>query len=450
MGSLALLARELGHTVTGVDQHVYPPMSDQLESAGITLHEGYDQQHLVGMQPDQVIIGNAMSRGNPCVEYVLEKNWSYTSGPQWLAENILRDRWVLAVAGTHGKTTTSSMLAWILEYAGFKPGFLIGGVPSNFPCSARLGESDFFVIEADEYDSAFFDKRSKFIHYCPHTAILNNLEFDHADIFANLAAIQTQFHYFVRTIPPNGKIIYPQNDEALQAVIKSGCWSEQETFALNEAISHPLLQWGIDDPAIDQSRFSVLHQGVNVGEVSWPLNGQHNMHNGLAAIAAVKHIGILPNIACEALSQFAGVKRRMELRADIQGVRVYDDFAHHPTAIAKTLDGLRANYQLAAIKGNIYVVMEPRSNTMRMGVHDAHIVDACNGADKVFWYQANEEISAQLPVEKFICLTDIHDIVDQLLRVVKSGDSIVVMSNGGFAGIHDLIIENLTLKKSNH
>ncbi|RRJ83560.1 UDP-N-acetylmuramate:L-alanyl-gamma-D-glutamyl-meso-diaminopimelate ligase [Aestuariirhabdus litorea] len=433
MGSLAVLAKSLGHRVTGSDQNVYPPMSTQLEAHGIELVEGYDPAQLEPA-PDLVVVGNAMSRGNPAVEYLLDKGLPYRSGPQWLAEQVLQGRWVLAVAGTHGKTSTSSMLAWILEYAGMAPGFLIGGVPGNFGVSARLGETPFFVIEADEYDSAFFDKRSKFVHYQPRTAILNNLEFDHADIFPDLAAIQRQFHHLVRTIPSSGLVIFPAGDEALQGVLAEGCWSEQQPLSLTDADA----TWFARPLAADGSRFEVCHQGQRVAEVSWSLLGDHNRANALAAIAAARHVGVTPAVAAEALGSFAGIKRRLELIADCGGVRVYDDFAHHPTAIETTLRGLRAR---VGQEGRILAVIEPRSNTMRMGVHRPKLAPATACADRVYWFQpagvdwALEEVVAQSPVEADV-ESSVEQLVERLLLESRAGDHILVMSNGGFGGLH--------------
>lgn len=434
MGSLAQLAKAKGFKVTGCDHHVYPPMSTQLEAAGIELIEGFDPSQL-DLQPDIFVIGNVVSRGNPLMEAILNRNLPYISGPQWLAENILRDRWVLAVSGTHGKTTTSSMLAWILDYAGFEPGYLIGGVPQNFPTSAALGASDFFVIEADEYDSAFFDKRSKFIHYRPRTLIMNNLEFDHADIFADLAAIQTQFHHLVRTVPSDGLIIYPQDDKALQQVLQKGCWTPVQT--LGGDWSYRLLQE-------DASRFAIAFGGKTVGEVNWGLSGIHNLHNATAAIAAARHVGVEPEIACEALTRFVGVKRRMELVGEVNGVAVYDDFAHHPTAIKTTLDGARAQHPDARITA----VIEPRSNTMKLGVHRDTLKQSCDAADVVYWLEpetANWSLigtTASGKTEHHICRST-AEIVAQVSAAAVPGEQIVVMSNGAFDGIHRKLLDAL-------
>lgn len=436
MGGLAMLAREMGMTVSGSDANVYPPMSDQLAAAGIEVMQGYLPEHLQPA-PDLVVMGNAMSRGNPAVEYVLNQGLPYISGPQWLAENVLQGRWVLAVAGTHGKTTTSSMLAHILEYAGMQPGFLIGGVPADFGMSARLGNTPFFVIEADEYDTAFFDKRAKFVHYRPRTLIINNLEFDHADIYADLAAIQTQFHHLIRTVPAEGIIIKPADVPAIDETLKKGCWTPQQSFAGQNA------DWQLVDGAADGSRFTVQHQ-TQQAEVSWALLGQHNVQNALAAMAAAHHVGVSVQHAAEALSQFRGVKRRLELRGEVNGVRVYDDFAHHPTAIKTTLNGLRAN--LSA--GRLIAVFEPRSNTMRMGVHQQTLGQAFADADAVFMFQ-DGQISWSLSdmqstlADKLRISTVIDALVQQVTDEAQAGDTIVVMSNGGFGGIHNKLLQAL-------
>ncbi|MGI9278555.1 MAG: UDP-N-acetylmuramate:L-alanyl-gamma-D-glutamyl-meso-diaminopimelate ligase [Endozoicomonas sp.] len=434
MGSLALLARDIGIRVSGSDEHVYPPMSTQLEAQGIQLMQGYHIEHLDDA-PDLVVIGNAMSRGNPVVEYVLNKGLAYTSGPQFFAEHILKDKWVMAAAGTHGKTTTSSMLAWILEHAGMSPGFLIGGIPANFGISARMGDTPFFVVEADEYDTAFFDKRSKFVHYHPRTAILNNLEFDHADIFENLEAIQKQFHHLVRTIPGDGRIISPANSEALNKVLDLGCWSEQERLGA---------EWTTHLINADGSIFDVMYQDEVVGQVNWPLTGDHNVANGLAAIAAARHVGVLPAQSCEALGQFKGVKRRMELLADIEGIKVYDDFAHHPTAIETTLNGLRARYP----NDRIRAIIEPRSNTMKMGVHGDALSECVQNASEVIWFQSQgvkwslDEFIDKSPVPTRV-MSSTESIIDYLLKTSESSDHLVIMSNGGFEGIHQRLLVEL-------
>ena len=439
MGSLALLAKELGHKVTGSDANVYPPMSTQLEAQGIELMEGYDPAHLQP-EPDLVVVGNAMSRGNPAVEYVLDKGLRYTSGPQWLHEHLLQEKWVLAVSGTHGKTTTATMLAWILEHADMKPGFLIGGVPLNFPVSARTGDSVFFVIEADEYDTAFFDKRSKFVHYCPRTLVLNNLEYDHADIFPDLAAIQTQFHHLVRIVPGNGQIILPQGQPALESVLEKGCWTEVVRTGINE-------QRGDFQARLlkeDGSHFEVLFDGVVQGEVRWTMTGQHSVNNGLVAIAAARNVGVTPEHAIDALNAFGGVKRRMELVGEVNGIRVYDDFAHHPTAIETTLQGLRANVGDA----EIIAVIEPRSNTMQKGVHQNTLAASSSHADRVFWYQpAHLDWSLESAIAGSPVAASVHDDTDEIIRQVVAqaspGCHVVVMSNGGFEGIHGRLIAAL-------
>ncbi|EKF75808.1 UDP-N-acetylmuramate:L-alanyl-gamma-D-glutamyl-meso-diamino [Alcanivorax hongdengensis A-11-3] len=436
MGSLAQLAQAQGHRVTGCDQNVYPPMSDQLAAAGIELTQGYDPAQL-DPAPDLVVIGNALSRGNPAVEYVLDQGLPYTSGAQMLAEVVLPGRWVLAVAGTHGKTTTSSMLAWILEHAGLNPGYLIGGVPANFGVSARLGQTPFFVVEADEYDTAFFDKRSKFVHYRPRTAILNNLEFDHADIFADLAAIQTQFHHLIRTVPSTGRLILPQGETALEETLEKGCWSEVERFGEGSPLGYRL-------DKDDGSQFTVLEAGQPVARVSWGQTGRHSVNNGMAALLAARHVGVTLADGAAALSAFAGVKRRMELRGEVAGIRVYDDFAHHPTAIATTLDGLRRKVG----DGRILAIIEPRSNTMRMGSHKAALAASTVSADQVIWYQppgldwSLEPVVHDAPVPASVS----HDIDDIIARVVAHRGEplhVVVMSNGGFAGIHQKLLDAL-------
>ena len=377
MGSLAVLAKNLGHKVTGSDANVYPPMSTQLEAQGISLMQGYEPEHLQP-RPDLVIVGNAMKRGIPAVEYVLNEGIPYTSGPQWLAQYVLQGKHVLGVAGTHGKTTTTTMVAWILEQAGLEPGFLIGGVPKGFEASARLGGGKYFVVEADEYDSAFFDKRSKFVHYAPKTAILNNLEFDHADIFDDLAAIQKQFHHLVRTIPSTGKIIVPANDDNLKDTLAKGCWTPVETTGIAPNSS----DWQAELRANDGSRFVVSYKGQQA-EVNWGMTGLHSVYNGLAAIAAAHNVGVELQTACAALSAFGGVKRRMELVGEVADISVYDDFAHHPTAIKTTLEGLRNKVG----ERKIWAIIEPRSNTMRMGTHKDNLAESARDADQVIWYQ---------------------------------------------------------------
>lgn len=436
MGSLAILAKQLGYQVSGSDQQVYPPMSTQLEEQGIKLCEGYDPAHLQD-KPDMIVIGNTCSRGNPAIEYVLNEGLPYCSGPQWLAEHVLQDRWVLAVAGTHGKTTTTSMLCWILEYAGLVPGFLIGGVPKNFDASASLGEQAYFVIEADEYDSAFFDKRSKFIHYKPRTVIMGNLEFDHADIFPNLEAIQTQFHHLVKLVPENGLIISPKDNQNLAAVFDKGSWAPHETFSVGEGAN---ADWQVNLLQKDGSSFQVKHEG-QVAEVNWHLLGQHNVQNAIAAIAAAAHVGVSLQISCEALAAFSGVKRRMEELGNYNGVSVYDDFAHHPTAIKTTLDGKRAALDANAKDERLIAVIEARSNTMKMGYHQNTLADALTAADKVYWYKNADtkldlEAIAAASAPEFIVLESVDSLIETLLAESQSGDHIVVMSNGGFEGFH--------------
>lgn len=453
MGSLAQLAKDLGHRVTGSDTNVYPPMSTQLEQAGIELMQGFDPAHLQPA-PDVVVIGNAMSRGNPAVEYVLNQGIPYTSGPQWLRDHVLQGKWVLAVAGTHGKTTTSSMLAWILEYAGMAPGYLIGGVTKNFPTSARLGDTPFFVVEADEYDSAFFDKRSKFVHYNARTVILNNLEFDHADIFPDLAAIQKQFHHLVRTVPNNGLLISPVNDKALADVIQQGCWTPQQQFAiLNKKTDEQStaidftenpVEWQAKLLAADGSSFAVIHNGEEVAQINWAQTGIHNVNNGLAAIIAARHVGVTPEHSAKALEQFAGVKRRMECLADVHSIKVYDDFAHHPTAIKTTLAGLRAKVG----DEKIIAIIEPRSNTMRMGVHKNALNQSCTDADDVLWYQpanvdwAMDEVVNKSPVPAKL-LRNLDELIHCAISLCEKDTHIVIMSNGGFGGVHQTLIEQL-------
>lgn len=441
MGGIAAIAREAGHTVTGCDANVYPPMSTQLESLGIELMEGFKPEHIDQVQPDVVIVGNVVSRGNPAMEYVLEQGLPYTSGPQWLSENILQQQHVLAVAGTHGKTTTSSMLAWILEDAGLEPGFLIGGVTGNFPVSARLGAGKFFVIEADEYDTAFFDKRSKFVHYRPKTAILNNLEFDHADIFDDLAAIQKQFHHLIRTIPGGsvGRILVNAHDENLQDTIELGCWSEQQTFGTSKG------DWSLQNKTADGRQFTVCNSQQALGTVEWEMLGEHNQLNALAAIGAAEHVGVNPTTAITALGKFAGIKRRMELRGVVRGVTVYDDFAHHPTAIATTVAGLRANVG----QQRIIAILEPRSNTMQMGIHKDTLAESLSKANKVLILVppgSEHTISMNISHADFTSYPSVDAIVDALMQAddsPKDGDHILIMSNGGFGGIHQCILERL-------
>ncbi|MCG9727794.1 UDP-N-acetylmuramate:L-alanyl-gamma-D-glutamyl-meso-diaminopimelate ligase [Vibrio brasiliensis] len=436
MGGAAILARQLGHKVTGSDANVYPPMSTLLESQGIEIIEGFDPSQL-DPAPDLVVIGNAMSRGNPCVEYVLNSQIRYTSGPQWLQEFLLHDRWVLAVSGTHGKTTTSSMLAWILEDCGYQPGFLVGGVLGNFGVSARLGESVFFVVEADEYDSAFFDKRSKFVHYHPRTLVMNNLEFDHADIFDDLEAIKRQFHHLVRTVPGNGRILAPKQDTDLEDVLSRGCWSETE-FSGEQG------DWQAEKLIADGSQFKVFFQGEEVGIVNWDLVGDHNVDNALMAIAAARHVGVTPDLACESLAKFINTKRRLELKGEVNGVTVYDDFAHHPTAIELTLGGLRNKVG----DDKIIAVLEPRSATMKRGVHKDTLAASLTKADEVFLYQPEsiewsvEDIARQCQQPAQVS-DSVDQLVDKIVSSANSGDHILVMSNGGFEGIHGKLLAKL-------
>lgn len=438
MGGIAQIAKAMGHEVTGSDANVYPPMSTQLEAVGIKLMQGYKPEHL-DPEPDCVVVGNAMSRGNPAVEHMLDRGMRYISGPQWLAENVLHDRWVLAVAGTHGKTTTSSMLAWILEYAGMKPGFLIGGVPENFGCSARAGESPFFVVEADEYDTAYFDKRSKFVHYHPRTLVMNNLEFDHADIFDDLEQIQRQFHHLVRTVPGNGLILSPLSDGNLHDVLDMGCWTPVEHFQAEVEAG-----WHVSNAVADGSEFDVICEGENAGRLKWELSGQHNVNNALAALAAARHAGVPLAESIAALAEFKNVKRRMELRGEVNGISVYDDFAHHPTAIELTLEGLRASVGQA----RIHAVLEPRSNTMRMGVHSNKLAAALGAADSV-WVYAPEDLGWDAGLvlsglgNRLFVEEQTDSIVDGLTKLARPGDYILVMSNGGFENIHQRILQAL-------
>lgn len=436
MGGLAQLAKAAGCVVSGADRQVYSPMREQLEAAGIPWVEGYEAAQLDGFE-GEVVVGNVMRRGMPIAETMLDRGMRYTSGPEWLGRHILQGRWVLAVAGTHGKTTTSSMLAWILEYAGLNPGFLIGGVPTNFGCSARLGGGSFFVIEADEYDTAFFDKRSKFVHYRPRTVILNNLEFDHADIFPDLAAIQTQFHHLVRMIPPSGLIVKPQGDGALDAVLERGCWTPVETFGAGGA-------WSVGAAEADGSRFEVLLDGVLQGTVQWSQLGAHNVSNALAALAAARHAGVPVAVGIAALAQFSGVKRRLEVRGVVGGVSVYDDFAHHPTAIRTTLEGLRARIGDA----RLLVALDPRSNTMRMGAHADTLADSLAAADTVWLFQPEDAgWDVRHVAQGLACPSwsggDVAAMVQDVLAQLRPGDHLVLMSNGSFGGAHERVLQGL-------
>lgn len=446
MGGIAVLAKQAGHKVTGCDANVYPPMSTQLEAQGIELISGFDPNQ-TELKPDVYVIGNVISRGNPLMEEILNRGLPYISGPQWLAENVLQGKWVLAVAGTHGKTTTSSMLAWILEYAGLAPGFLIGGVPQNFAVSARLPQaprqdkhslSPFFVIEADEYDTAFFDKRSKFVHYHPRTAVLNNLEFDHADIFDDLAAIEKQFHHLVRTVPQTGLIVSNGLETSLQRVIDKGCWTPVEQFGSGN-------DWQASQ-AQSNGSFDVLFAGERQGHVAWDLLGEHNRMNALASIAAARHVGVAVEVAIAALSEFKNVKRRMEVRGLVQGITVYDDFAHHPTAITTTVAGLRSKVG----KARILAVLEPRSNTMKLGVMKNALPASLSEADWVFCYGADlgwDATEALAPIQhKAQVYNDLANMVSAIVAMARSGDSVLVMSNGGFAGVHQKILDALKSK----
>ena len=429
MGGVAVLAKEAGYRVTGCDANVYPPMSTQLQAQGIALTEGFGIEQLK-LNADMYVVGNVVSRGNPLMEEILNRNLSYISGPQWLSQALLQDKWVLAVAGTHGKTTTSSMLAWILEYAGMNPGFLIGGVPQNFGISARLTDTPFFVIEADEYDTAFFDKRSKFVHYRPRTAVLNNLEFDHADIFADLAAIETQFHHLLRTVPGNGLVVSNGREESLTRVIQRGCWTPVELFGTRQG-------WQIDDAN------HVAFNGKTQGTLQWELMGEHNRMNALAALAAARHAGVPVAQGLAALGEFKNVKRRMELRGTANGITVYDDFAHHPTAIATTVEGLRRKVGRA----RILAVLEPRSNTMKLGVMKDALPASLKDADAVFCYGANlgwDARGALAPLgSKAMVSDDLNELIEAIAATAKPGDQVLVMSNGGFGGIHEKLLQRL-------
>ncbi len=434
MGGIAVIARQAGHTVTGCDENVYPPMSTQLEQQGIRLTEGWDPRQ-TELCPDLYVIGNVVSRGNRLMEAILDRGLPYVSGPQWLAETLLRNRWVLAVAGTHGKTTTASMLAWILEDAGLRPGFLIGGVPMNFGLSARITDSHFFVIEADEYDTAFFDKRSKFVHYRPRTSVLNNLEFDHADIFPDLGAIETQFHHLVRTVPGNGLIVANGAEASLDRVIERGCWTPVERFGAAGG-------WQAGPPDADGA-FDVILKGETVGRVQWDLLGEHNRLNAIAAIAAARHAGVPVATGIEALGRFRNVRRRMELRGTVRDIAVYDDFAHHPTAIATTVGGLRHRVGDA----RILAVLEPRSNTMKLGVMKAQLPASLHDADRVFCYAGGlgwDAAEALAPLgDRARTYTELAALVEAVSAEARPGDHILVMSNGGFGGVHGKLLERL-------
>jgi UDP-N-acetylmuramate: L-alanyl-gamma-D-glutamyl-meso-diaminopimelate ligase len=449
MGGIAAIARAAGHRVTGSDLNVYPPMSTQLASLGIELTEGYEAAQLE-VRPDIVVVGNVCTRGMPVVEALLERGIPYTSGPEWLARAVLADRWVLAIAGTHGKTTTAAMLAWILEDAGLSPGFLIGGIPGNFPVSARLGELPFFVIEADEYDTAFFDKRAKFVHYRPRTVVLNNLEYDHADIYPDLAAIEWQFHQLLRIVPGSGRLLVKAGEASLERVLQKGCWSGVERFAPSGAPARS----GAGDlwsaqlpPQGDGSEFTVQLADTPVGTVRWPLIGLHNVDNALAAIGAARHAGVTAERACAALANFAGVRRRMELRGVAAGVRVYDDFAHHPTAIATTIEGLRRRVG----RERIVAVLEPRSHTMRAGVHRDTLAASLRGADSVWLYAGAElgwDAAAALAAlgARVHVARDMDSLLAGLGAELHAGDHALLMSNGGFGGLHERLLGALTAR----
>jgi len=455
MGGIAAIARAAGHRVTGSDRNVYPPMSTQLEAMGIDVIQGFEASQLEPA-PDVVVVGNVMTRGQPVIEALLEMGIPYASGPEWLSREVLKDRWVLAVAGTHGKTTTSSLLAWILEDAGLSPGFLIGGVPANFDTSARLGSEPFFVIEADEYDTAFFDKRAKFVHYRPRTVILNNLEYDHADIYPDVESIQRQFHHLVRIVPGSGRIVWNASDARLEQTLAMGCWTPCEGFARSEVGAPDALWTARPTGAVDVrskggiedfSQFEVLEGGQPRGIVRWQLFGAHNMENALAAIAAARHAGVTVEHAIQALGSFKGIARRMQLRGEVNGIRVYDDFAHHPTAIATTVDGLRRRVGSA----RIIAVLEPRSNTMKMGVHQSTLGPSLLGADEVWLFTPPDlgwdagPIVASLG-KRGHASRDIGALAAELAKSAKPGDHVLIMSNGGFGGLHGKLLTELERK----
>jgi UDP-N-acetylmuramate: L-alanyl-gamma-D-glutamyl-meso-diaminopimelate ligase len=439
MGGLAALARESGHKVTGCDANVYPPMSDQLRAVDIELIEGFGADQLV-LKPDLFVIGNVVSRGNALMEAILDAGLPYTSGPQWLAEHVLQGRHVLAVAGTHGKTSTTSMLAWMLDQAGLEPGFLVGGVPLNFGMSARLGKGKPFVIEADEYDTAFFDKRSKFVHYRPRTAILNNLEYDHADIFEDLAAIERQFHHLVRTVPASGQLVVNAREDSLQRVLAQGCWSDVVRFGARKEEPGALRARG------EPHAFDVLRGSLKIARVEWSLLGEHNQLNALAAIAAAQHVGVAPDVAAKALSSFVNVRRRLELRGEVSGIKVYDDFAHHPTAMRTTVNGLRRKVGVQ----RILAVFEPRSNTMKLGAMKAQLPWSLEEADLAFCHSGGlgwDAVQALAPmgVQAVVCDT-IDKLVAQVVAAARPGDHVLCMSNGGFGGVHGKLLDALKLR----
>ena len=437
MGGLAQIARALGHEVTGSDQNVYPPMSDELVKLNIDVMNGYESEHL-NPRPDLVLVGNTLSRGNPAIEYMLNRRLSFMSGPEWLFHEVLHKRHVLAVSGTHGKTTTTTILSWILEFAGLNPSFLIGGVAENFGKSASYTDSEYFVIEADEYDTAFFDKRSKFIHYRPKTLVINNIEHDHADIFHDIAAIRREFHNLVRILPETAKIIYPAGDEEIKRVLNMGCWTASETFMGFDA------EWSIIDASCDYQDFSITHKEKTVGKVSWSTIGEHNACNALAAIIAAKNVGVTVEKACQALSEFKSVKRRLECIFDSKNIRVYDDFAHHPTAIRKSIQAIKSH----STNGRIIAIMEPRSNTMRMGIHAETLSASFVEADYIFLYQAKDlkwNIADYMHDlgDRCLVLEDVDKIVELVSKRAQPHDHIVIMSNGAFDGIYQKLIERL-------
>lgn len=440
MGGVAIIAKQMGYRVTGSDINVYPPMSTFLTENGIEIIPHFETSQLQPA-PDMVIVGNAMKRGNPCVEYILDNQLPYTSGPQWLHDNVLRERWVLAVSGTHGKTTTTGMLAWILEQNGLSPSFLIGGIAGNFGVSARLGESNFFVIEADEYDTAFFDKRSKFVHYNPKTFIINNLSFDHADIFDDLKAIQRQFHHMIRTIPSSGLILSDKTEQSVKETLDMGCWSHKQFLGEEQ-------EWYAQRISNDCTHFAVFHKGEKTAEVNWSIVGQHNMHNALMAIAAAHHAGVSVENACAALATFVNAKRRLEVKGEVNGITVYDDFAHHPEAIQATLTALRDK-----IGGSVRIlaVLEPRSNTMKMGIHKDDIAPSLVRADYVFVLQP-DNIPWDVSDITNKCLqpakwtANLERLVDMVVAEAQPTDHILVMSNGSFGGIHQKLLDKLAQK----
>ncbi len=448
MGGIAALARAAGHRVTGSDRNVYPPMSDQLAALGIEVIQGYEPDQLK-LNPDMVVVGNVMSRGNALIEALLDSAIPYTSGPEWLAQHVLRNRWVLAVAGTHGKTTTTSILTWILDYAGCKPGFLVGGVPSNFDATARLGEGMHFVVEADEYDTAFFDKRAKFVHYRPRTAIINNLEHDHADIYPDVASIQWQFHQLLRMVPRNGCVIANGVDANVERTLEMGCWTPVERFASTAGAN---AEWRAElagTSESDGSRFDVIYRERRVGTVEWSMMGNHNVDNAIASIAAARHAGVAESTAIEALKHFKGVRRRMEVRGTVKGVTVYDDFAHHPTAVATTVDGLRRRVG----KERIIAVLEPRSNTMKLGTHSAALAQALAPADRIWLYQGPDikwDVAGSVATlgARASVATTMDALVEALVAESQSGDHVLVMSNGGFGGVHQKLLSRLRDAKS--